>query len=184
VSSETSEGTPATRAMAGDMLAKDISHPRLRTLYGYWTDKRGGHAFPSRRDIDPIEMRDWLGNLLLIACEPGVRYRYIVYGTHFVEAFGIDLTGRWIDELPKDQHRLLAEEYDTIRMSGIPELRRYTARFGLFAAGKASPAEREMTWERLVLPLGGTRLSGTRELDPGRVALLLVGAYALDQDAL
>src|SRR4051794_9302960 len=165
------------------MLAKEIAHPRLRTLYGYWLAARGGWPFPSRRDIDPIEMRDWLGSLLLIACEPGVRYRYVVYGTRFVEAFGSDLTGRWIDELPKDQHRLLAEEYDTVRMSGIPELRRYTARFGLFAAGKETPNEREMTWERLVLPLGGSRESGTRESDHGRVALLLVGAYALESPA-
>ena len=183
MSSERSEATQAGLAPSAAMLAKDIAHPRLRTLYAYWTEKRAGHAFPSRRDIDPIEMREWLGNLLMIACEPGVRYRYIVYGTRFAEAFGTDLTGRWIDELPKDQHRLLAEEYDTVRMSGIPELRRYTARFGLFAAGKAKPAEREMTWERLVLPLGGTRLSGTREADRDRVALLLVGAYTLEPAA-
>lgn len=183
MSSERSEGTQAGFAPPGDMLGQDIGHPRLRSLYAYWTEKRAAYPFPSRRDIDPIEMREWLGNLLMVACEPGVRYRYIVYGTHFVEAFGTDLTGRWIDELPKDQHRLLAEEYDTVRMSGIPELRRYTARFGLFAAGKARPADQEMTWERLVLPLGGTRLSGTRESDRDRVALLLVGAYALESGA-
>jgi hypothetical protein len=183
VSSERSEGTQAGFAPPGDMLGQDIGHPRLRSLYAYWTEKRAAYPFPSRRDIDPIEMREWLGNLLMVACEPGVRYRYIVYGTHFVEACGTDLTGRWIDELPKDQHRLLAEEYDTVRMSGIPELRRYTARFGLFAAGKARPTDQEMTWERLVLPLGGTRLSGTRESDRDRVALLLVGAYALESGA-
>jgi len=180
VSSERSESTPTEFAPAGDVLAQDITHPRLRALYGYWSERRKGQPFPSRRDIDPIEMREWLGNLLLIACEPGVRYRYVVYGTHFVEAFGTDLTGRWIDELPGEQHRLLAEEYDTVRMSGIPDVRRYTARFGLFTRGTATPHEREMTWERLVLPLGGTRESGTRESDRGRVALLLVGAYALE----
>ena len=183
MSSERSEGTRSEFAPPGDLLAQDITHPKLRTLYLYWQERRAGFPFPSRRDIDPIEMRNWLGNLLLIACEPGVRYRYVVYGTHFVDAFGVDLTGRWIDALPKDQHRMLAEEYDTVRMSGIPELRRYTARFGLVTRGKPTSSEREMTWERLVLPLGGTRASGTREADRDRVALLLVGAYALESGA-
>jgi hypothetical protein len=163
-----------------DKLASEIVHPKLRSLYEYWNSKRAGRPFPSRRDIDPLEMGSWLGNLLLISCDPGVTYRYVVYGTEFLSAFGTDLTGRALDSLPNDQSRLLAEEYDTIRMSGIPEIRRYTARFGHVASGIAVPGDREMTWERLVLPLAGTRLSGTRELDRDRVALLLVGAYPLD----
>ena len=179
MSSELGEGTGLEVAAMGAPTIGDIDHARLKSLYAYWQDKRAGKVFPSRRDIDPIEMKEWLGHLLLIACEPGVRYRYVVYGTHFVDAFGHDLTGRWIDQLPRDQYRLLAEEYDTVRMSGIPELRRYTARFGLFAAGRALPNEQEQTWERLVLPLGGSRQSGTREADRDRVALLLVGAYEL-----
>jgi hypothetical protein len=166
-----------------DGLAAEIVHPKLKALYEYWGSKRGGCPFPSRRDIDPLEMGAWLGNLLLIACDPGVTYRYIVYGTAFVDAFGADLTGQSLDALPGDQARLLAEEYDTIRMSGIPEIRSYTARFGHFAAGMSVPGEREMTWERLVLPLGGTRSSGTRAIDRGQVALLLVGAYPLDGES-
>ena len=179
---DSSEGAPTMSAGSSDALGQDIAHPRLKSLYSYWRDRRGDHPFPSRRDIDPIEMKEWLGNLLLIACEPGPRYRYLVYGTRFVEAFGADLTGRSIDELPAEPQRLLTEEYDTVRMSGIPELRRYTARFGLFAPGGAAPDAREMTWERLVLPLRGTRESGERESDRGRVSLLLVGAYLLEPD--
>ena len=163
--------------------AMDIVDARLKALYAYWNGKRAGRPFPSRRDIDPLEMGAWLGNLLLIACEPGVRYRYVVYGTKLVEAFGLDLTGRSIDTLPTSQFRLIAEEYDTVRMSGIADVRRYTARFDRIVAGETVPGDREMTWERLVLPLGGTRASGTRESDRDRVALLLVGVYALEPGA-
>jgi hypothetical protein len=165
------------------LIEAEITDPRLKALFGYWNGKRAGRAFPSRRDIDPLEMSPWLGNLLLLACEPGPSYRYVLYGTRFVEAFGVDLTGQSIDSLPSAQHRMLAEEYDTARMSGVADVRRYTASFGLRAAGIAVPGEQEMTWERLVLPLGGTRSSGTREGDLDRVALLLVGAYPLGAPA-
>ena len=101
-----------------DPLVAEIVHSRLEGLYDYWRGKRAGRPFPSRRDIDPLEMGAWLGNLLLIACEPGVTYRYVVYGTEFVTAFGVDLTGRLLGVLPNEQSRLLAQEYDTVRMSG------------------------------------------------------------------
>ena len=65
-------------ADASAALANEITHPRLKSLYAYWQASRRGYPFPSRRDIDPIEMKEWLGNLLLLACEPGARYRYVV----------------------------------------------------------------------------------------------------------
>ena len=44
----------------------DIPEPRLRSLYDYWHSKMHGHDLPARADIDPLEMKQWLGNLMLI----------------------------------------------------------------------------------------------------------------------
>jgi hypothetical protein len=155
----------------------DLSDARLAALYAYWDGKRAGRAMPVRADLDPLEMRSWLGNLLLIDATPEGRFVYRLYGTKFVDSFGLDMTGRGVDELPADQRERVRSDYEAVRASGQPRARLYTALFegiatGLRPAG-AKAEERTaqvVTWERLVLPLGDAA---------GRVAMLLVGAYPL-----
>ena len=43
-----------------------IVHPRLQRLYQYWSDKRGERGMPSRADIDPLDMRFAIGNIILV----------------------------------------------------------------------------------------------------------------------
>jgi len=40
----------------------EIPDARLLGLFSYWNSKRNDRAMPARRDIDPIEMKAWLGN--------------------------------------------------------------------------------------------------------------------------
>ena len=89
----------------------DIREPRLRGLWEYWTGKRAGVALPGRAAISPLEMRPWLGNLLLMDVVDGGRdFRYRLHGTQLVQLFGADLTGRLVGELGvRDVERLLAE---------------------------------------------------------------------------
>ena len=54
---------------------------------------------PSRRDVDPVEVRSLLPNLQLIEMVDGGRWRYRLIGTALVEAFGRDYTGQFPDEL-------------------------------------------------------------------------------------
>ena len=129
---------------------------------------------PSRADLDPLEMGAWLGNLLLIDATPDGRFVYRLYGTKFVDSFGLDMTGRNVDELPADQRERVRSDYEAVRSTGQPRARLYTALFEGVATGlrpAGAKAERTtqqvVTWERLVLPLGDTA---------GGVAMLLVGA--------
>ena len=161
---------------ASPSIPPDLTDPRLAALYAYWDGKRGGRAMPTRADIDPVEMRAWLGNLLLIDATPDGRFVYRLYGTKFVDSFGLDMTGRGVDELPVEQRERVHSDYEAVRTMGQPRARLYTALFdnspaGLRAASvKAARTPQVVTWERLVLPLG----------DPARgVAMLLVGAYPL-----
>src|SRR6185437_490363 len=91
-------------------------------------------------------------------------------------SFGLDMTGRSVDELPADQRERVRSDYEAVRSTGQPRARLYTALFegvptGLRPSGtKAERMPQVVTWERLVLPLGDAA---------GAVAMLLVGAYPL-----
>lgn len=148
-----------------------LTHPKLAALFDYWASKRrGGGGLPARDDIDPLEMADWLGNLMLI--EPnGSSFRYRLYGTEFVEAFGREMTGRSIDNLAPDERRIIAEEYHAAKANGQPSARVYHADFLIpQMLRRGDQVTRPATWERLVLPLA---------TDHETVDMLLVGAYEL-----
>jgi hypothetical protein len=77
--------------------------PRLRGLVDYWSDKRGERRYPSRRDLDPLDLKGLLGYLLLVDVvgppDGQFRLRYRLFGTEFVFYHGADLTGRWLDDI-------------------------------------------------------------------------------------
>lgn len=80
-----------------------IEDAAQRQLYHYWLLKRGHRRLPSRADIDPVELRDILGDVGLIDVEPGEadgppRFRYRLIGTAMVDFFGSDFTGETVEE--------------------------------------------------------------------------------------
>jgi hypothetical protein len=105
-------------------VAESELDPRLKTLLRYWHQKRGARRYPSRADIDPLELKPVLGNILLIdvvANEQGggQRFRYRLFGTEFVFYHGTDLTGHWLDEIPNAEFRdSLIGLYDIIVREG------------------------------------------------------------------
>ena len=74
--------------------------PLIRQAYQYWSSKRRGRFAPSRADIDPAEMTDFLAHVVLIDVEHSTRrYRIRLIGTAFAEQYGEEVTGRYLDEL-------------------------------------------------------------------------------------
>src|SRR3546814_20569143 len=50
----------------GPPLAGDAwVHPELAALRDYWLSKCGARRMPARSAIDPLEMKRWLGHLVL-----------------------------------------------------------------------------------------------------------------------
>ena len=87
-------------------MIMDIKDTRLRRLYEYWLQRKGGRRFPSRRDIDPVEIRYVLGWVMLIdALRDPVRFRVRLHGTGMAGEAHYDLTGKFIDELPHPEYR-------------------------------------------------------------------------------
>lgn len=120
--------------------------PRIASLYCYWMAKRAGRGMPSRADIDPIEMKQWLGRLALIdvAEEPeGLRWRLI--GSELTIESGVDPTGKRVDEVSYLGDSAVAYSALTdFAVRGVPRYRNdpLTASTGWFRST-----------ERLYLPL-------------------------------
>jgi hypothetical protein len=56
----------------------------LRTLHSYWQGKRRGDALPGRPDIDPLELRAYLGRIAIAELRGG-ELIYRLVGTELVE---------------------------------------------------------------------------------------------------
>lgn len=91
--------TTAAQEMASSFDVSIVRSERIRKLNGYWQAKARGKV-PSRSDIDPVDVRDLLPNLLMIDMvgDPA-RFRVRLVGTRVVQYTGFDFTGRCLDEL-------------------------------------------------------------------------------------
>jgi len=72
----------------------------VRQLRDYWDSKRRGRSMPARADIDPAEIKPLLPQLVIaeLFTDP-LRVRFRLAGTKICEAFGFNITGRWLEEL-------------------------------------------------------------------------------------
>lgn len=72
----------------------------VRDLHEWWIGKSGASGAPDRATVDPFELRSLLPNLLIAEAEHSpFRVRYRLVGTKVVEVTGMDITGRYLDEL-------------------------------------------------------------------------------------
>ncbi|HEY1797766.1 MAG TPA: PAS domain-containing protein [Stellaceae bacterium] len=90
----------------------EISNPKLRRLFEYWSRQRGDRKWPSRADLDPVEMRFVLGNVILADVLPGTptTYRIRLHGTTLTQRIGYDLTGKMLDDMPVPEFRDLSRQ--------------------------------------------------------------------------
>ncbi len=82
------------RGFPHDVTAKPaFKETKLDALWDFWTQRRGTRAFPDRADFDPVELRAWLGHLMMVE-RVDTRWIYRLYGTYFVETFRREMTGQ------------------------------------------------------------------------------------------
>jgi hypothetical protein len=76
-----------------------LRHPTLAFLRAYWDSKRRGRAMPARADIDPAEMKEHLGWIILADVLPDLAdFRYRLIGTRVTQYFRRDVTGKTLTE--------------------------------------------------------------------------------------
>jgi|HigsolmetaAR201D_1030396.scaffolds.fasta_scaffold53529_2 Uncharacterized protein conserved in bacteria len=131
----------------------------LRSLHAFWDRCRAGRVMPLRRDIDVLDLRPWLGHLMLIdVIDGGADYRYRVYGSVIASYFNRDLTGRCVSSLAPSVQEVVHAEYGYVVRHAVP----------LAISRRRSVQFFSMVMARLILPLTVT----------GRdVEMLLVGVY-------
>lgn len=97
-----------------------------RDFFRLWLGKRAGRAMPARADFDPSEMPHLLPHIMLLDVERDpLRIRVRLVGTAIVDAIGMDLTGRYVDEIenaeePLRRHLRMAEDAQPYFLEKIP----------------------------------------------------------------
>jgi hypothetical protein len=100
-----------SRSIEG-LLAR-IRHPILKRMVAFWNEKRGTRDWPLRSDFDPLEFWFAVGyvSLIDVRVENGRRrYFFRLDGTRQVDLFGVDFTGKYLDQVYDAEGLKLAEQ--------------------------------------------------------------------------
>ena len=128
-----------------ELAPKHIRSPRILWAYEYWLSQKGSRRMPSRADIRPEDMKPILGRTMLVRVnrEP-LTLSYSLFGTEVVRQYGLDMTGRTVDDLmPDDFAGMIIELYKQSIASHKPSVHSVTS----------LSLERAYTFERVALPL-------------------------------
>lgn len=89
-----------------------LESPMLRRFYADWEVRRRGREFPARRDFDPCDLAYALGyvSLMDVLRDP-LRFRFRLQGTGIAERTGVDMTGKFVDQMKDRRHRDMATEH-------------------------------------------------------------------------
>ncbi|MGH6890999.1 MAG: PAS domain-containing protein, partial [Dongiaceae bacterium] len=93
------DSTTAAQEMESGFDVSVVQSQRIRKLNAYWQARARGKV-PSRSEIDPVDVRELLPNLMMIdVLGDPLRFRYRLVGTRVVQYTGFDFTGRCLDEM-------------------------------------------------------------------------------------
>jgi hypothetical protein len=158
--------SPAVRL---DPSEDDLPEARLRFLHAYWT-KLGGGKPPLARAVDPIEMRQALGQILLLDVEPsGYDFSYRVYGTDIARSAGDDWTGWTVGAMNAKTGLNLGLFYRAVYRASLLYAR------PIYTEHDSPPKLSTRRWRRLVLPLAN---------EAGQIVRFLVGNLPIEPRAM
>lgn len=88
-----------------DLMA-EVQAPMLRRFHAYWLERRRPGRLPARSDIDPLDLKFALGNIVLmdVLYDP-LRFYYRLIGSNLTNRVGFDLTGKFAHEYPNPEYR-------------------------------------------------------------------------------
>jgi hypothetical protein len=94
----------------------------LADFKAYWDRKRGDRLMPTREDIDPLDLREHLGWILITEVVGETRrLRYRLVGSEIAKRLGRDSTNKYLDELyPAPDHERFASSLHQVVTSRRP----------------------------------------------------------------
>jgi hypothetical protein len=83
----------------------------LSALLQLWQDRRKDGNLPARADFDPLDLKAFLGRIVLFdVLQNPRRFRFRLVGTDWVMRFGLDPTNTLVDDFPRVQSRPFINE--------------------------------------------------------------------------
>jgi hypothetical protein len=103
--------------------------PLLRPIVEYWEQKRQGRSAPLRKDIDPLELKEYLAQIFLVDALAEGEFRFRLLGNEIIERYGRNSTGKTVRETYKDMPeiaRWCTRMFQAVIEQGRPVLARGT----------------------------------------------------------
>lgn len=138
----------------------EITSAIVQRMAGYLARKRDGRALPSRADVDPTEIREFLPHMVLVDIQDDpLRVYYRLVGTRIAEFYG-EFTGTWMHDRPiSDAYRQIAENiYRTLIESRAPV-------YGVTEMRTRSDAMVSYEWGYFPLSSDGITVTGGLEIE-------------------
>lgn len=104
------------RDWPSSLIATEITNADLKRLYTIWDDMRGSRRFPAPGEITPRDMLFMLERIALVEVKRApVRFYWRVVGGWWLDHFGFEGTGKYVDEWPSEvQRNMLLESYRAV----------------------------------------------------------------------
>jgi hypothetical protein len=87
-----------------------MKHASTRAVFAYWDQRRGHRPAPSRDDIDPVAIRQALGDTFLLSTDFVDQLRFRLAGTRICALFCRELKGEILTTLCGDNSRKTLED--------------------------------------------------------------------------
>ncbi|MCF8469337.1 MAG: PAS domain-containing protein [Parvibaculum sp.] len=155
---------------ASEICPAHLEQPTLAAVFDYWQRKRGERIMPARADINPLELKEHLGWIILLDVLPDLAdFRYRLIGTKVSRYFGEESTGRTISEAFR--------RFGSGAVKGVQAIHRKAARDHVAMrayGGAAWLADGFDYFDALFLPLS----------DDGKTANMILSAFTFDYAAV
>jgi hypothetical protein len=103
------------------MTHESMDDPDLVELYAYWNERRGTRAMPCRADIRPSDVRGLLPHIFIADIFEPLSIKFRLVGSAICARWGINPTGRCLDELDLDGERTrVQEQFGSVVRTGEP----------------------------------------------------------------
>jgi hypothetical protein len=142
---------------------EELRSARLRQLHSLWREASGAASFPDVAAIDPVVLKPFLTDLVVVDVRDPDEPRFRLYGSGFREFYNRDFSNTAVRETPFPERDAIAETYRQVALAGLP-------RFGWYRWQTEEGSS--YFSEFVVLPYGSEgrveRLLVMEDLDPAR----------------
>lgn len=94
--------------LAGNALRHQMILPEQQAVYDYWRSKCKTGSLPSRSDIDPSDLAEYLPTISLLEMSSvgeNKRFNFRLAGTGLYDIYGQEITGTDLHSLPRGSRR-------------------------------------------------------------------------------